>query len=382
MIALGVVLAVLVIALAGVGWLLLRTRESNARLAEASRRSEEEAAAAKQERDDLQVFGETLKQVEQAVTQYKAREEARDSKVGEMLAGVEQKSDRVVERVDGLVGRWANPKQRGQLSEGWLVAALRQMGLRDSVHFETQRRVEIDAARGQKEGVIDVYLLLPNSQGVALDAKFPWVRMLGEVLDESGEEAREFALRKLRDSLRSHIKDVGGREYRSARDGSVRHVLVVVPDWHTLDLVRSADPKIAEFAREHGVGLLPADGLYEMANALAEVHREEGWGEKIGELFTPQHADRMFDACIDLLERMGTVVKRYNSLGESVSAVVGAFGPNGLVGRDVLEPAARAAERVPPDLDAEVRELDATKTEKHAERIRAKRPAGRENEAA
>ncbi len=370
----GAALAILVIALIGVGWVLLRTRESNARLAEASRRSEEEAAEAKQERDGLREFGESLKQVEQAVTQYRTREDARDSKVSEVLAGVAQKSDRVVERVDGLVGRWANPKQRGQLSEEWLVAALRQMGLRDSVHFETQKRVEIDAARGQKDGVIDIYLLLPNSQGVALDAKFPWVRMLGDVLDEGGEDAREFALRKLRDSLRSHIKDVGGREYRSTRDVSVRHVLVVVPDWQTLELVRGADPKIVEYAAQHGVGLLPADGLYEMANALAEVHREEGWGERIGELFTPQHADRMYAACVDLLDRMGTVAKRYNSLGDSLTNVVAAFGSNGLIGRDVLDPAARAAEKVPRELEAEIRTLDPAKAEKHASRLDEKRP--------
>lgn len=372
---LGVALAILAIALIAIGWLLLRSRESNARLAEASRRSEEETAAAKRERDDLREFGESLKQVEQTVTQYKSREDARDAKLGEMLAGVALKSDRVVERVDGLVGRWANPKQRGQLSEEWLVAALRQMGLRDSVHFETQKRVEIDAARSQREGVIDVYLLLPNSQGVALDAKFPWVRLLGEVLDEGGEEAREFALRKLRDSLRSHVKDVGGREYKASRELAVRHVLVVVPDWQTLELVRSADPKIVEYAAEHGVGLLPADGLYEMANALAEVHREEGWGERIGELFTPQHADRMFAACIDLLGRVETVIKRHKSLGDSLAEVVSAFGPNGLIGRDVLDPAARAAERVPPALEAEIRELDPSKAAKHAARLEEKRDA-------
>lgn len=370
----GVAIAILVIAFIGVGWLLLRTRESNARLAEASRRSEEEAAGAKQERDDLRAFGESLKQVEQTVVQYKAREDARDKQVGEMLAGVSETSSQVVQRVDALVGRWANPKQRSQLSEAWLVAALRQMGLRESVHFEVQKRVEIDGARGRKDGVLDVYLMLPNSQGVALDAKFPWVRMLGEVLDEEGNEAREFALRKLRDSLRSHIKEMASREYQSSKNVSVRHVLVVVPDWQTLEMVKAADPKIGEYAVEHGVGLLPADGLYEMANALAEVHREEGWGEKIGEVFTPQHADRMFAACLNLLDRMGTVAKRYNSLGESLNDVVGAFGPNGLVGRDVLDPAARAADKVSPELEAEIRELDPSKVEKHAERITAKRP--------
>lgn len=368
-----VALAILGIALVGIGLLLLKARESNARLAEGARRLEVEATEAKQERDDLREFGQTLKQVESTFTQYKNREDARDAKVSEVLAGVKAKSDHVVDRVDGLVGRWANPKQRGQLSEEWLVAALRQMGLRDSVHFETQKRVDIDAARGQKEGVIDIYLLLPNSQGVALDAKFPWVRLLGEVLDDGGEEARDFALRKLRDSLRSHIKDVGGREYRGTRDVSVRHVLVVVPDWQTLEMVRGADPKIVEYASEQGVGLLPADGLYEMANALAEVHREEGWGERIGELFTPQHADRMFDACIDLLGRMATVVKRHNSLGESLDHVIAAFGANGLIGRDVLEPATKAAEKVPKEIEAEIRPLEPAKAEKHASRLAEKR---------
>lgn len=368
------VLAILGIAFMGVCWFLLRTRESNARLAEAAQRLEREAAEAKQERDGLREFGESLRQVEQAVTQYKAREDVRDKQVGEMLAGVSETSTQVVQRVDALVGRWANPKQRSQLSEAWLVAALRQMGLRDSVHFEVQKRVEIDGTRGRKEGVIDVFLMLPNSQGVALDAKFPWVRMLGEVLDEEGSETREFAMRKLRDSLRSHIKDVAGRQYQSSRGVSVRHVLVVVPDWKTLEMVKAADPKIGEYAVEQGVGLLPADGLYEMANALAEVHREEGWGEKIGELFTPQHADRMFAACIDLLGRMETVSKRYNSLGESLSAVVRAFGPNGLIGRDVIDPAARAADKVPTEIEAEIHNLDPERASKHADRLEEKRP--------
>lgn len=368
------VVAILAIALIGIAWLLLRTREANARLAEAARRLEDENAGAKQDQGELKEFGEVLRQVENAVEKYKEREDARDKEVDKMLASVAESSGRVVQRVDALVGRWANPKQRGQLSEEWLVAALRQMNLRDDVHFEVQKHVEIEAARGTKNGVIDVFLLLPNSQGVALDAKFPWVRLLGEIVDEEGEEKREFALRKLRDALRTHIRDIGGREYRGARSLSVRHVLVVVPDWQTLEMARKADPKIAEFAAEHGVGLIPADGLYEMANALAEVHREEGWGEKIGELFTPQHADRMFAACVDLLGRVESVVGQHKRLGDSLAQVIAAFAPNGVMGRDVLEPAVRAAEKVAPEIEAEIHELEAGKAQKHADRLDAKRP--------
>jgi len=158
------VIAILVIAFIGIAWLLLRTREANARLAEAARRLEDENAGAKQDQGELKEFGEVLKQVENAVEKYKEREDARDKEVDKMLASVAESSGRVVQRVDALVGRWANPKQRGQLSEEWLVAALRQMNLRDDVHFEVQKHVEIEAARGTKNGVIDVFLLLPNSQ--------------------------------------------------------------------------------------------------------------------------------------------------------------------------------------------------------------------------
>jgi DNA recombination protein RmuC len=367
-------IAIFAIALLGVGLLLLRARETNARLAEAARRLEDENVGAKQGQGDLKEFGEALRKVETAVEKYKEREDLRDKEVDRMLASVAESSGQVVQRVDALVGRWANPKQRGQLSEEWLVAALRQMGLRDNVHFEVQKRVEIAGARGNKDGVIDVFLLLPNSQGVALDAKFPWVRLLGEIVDDDGEETREFALRKLRDALRTHIKDIGGREYRGARGLSVRHVLVVVPDWQTLEMVRRADPKIADFAAEHSVGLLPADGLYEMANALAEVHREEGWGEKIGELFTPQHADRMFGACIDLLNRVEAVITQHKRLGDSLSQVVAAFAPNGVIGRDVLEPAVRAAEKVPREIETEIHQLESGKAQKHADRLNQKRP--------
>lgn len=304
----------------------------------------------------------------------RSREEERGQTVRAALAAVEDKTGKVVQRVDDLVGRWQNPKRRSQLGEGWLVAALKRMGLTQGVHFSTQKRVEIVGSSGTREGVIDVCLTLPDGQEMAIDDKFPWPRYMMEVLgDDGSEETKTLALRKLRDALRSHVKEVSARGYKNARDAQIRHVLIVVPDWQTLELVKVVDPTVSEFAVDHGVGLLPQDALYEMASALAEVHREQGWSDKVREIFTPQHADRMYKACIDFLDRLGTVFKRHNSLGEALEGLRAPLAPNGRMARDVLEPAARAAEKVPLEVEVDVKELDEERVARHTERIEAHR---------
>lgn len=350
----------------------------NASLKEAVKRLENQTEVAQDGHDNVVQLDASVKSMrewmQQEIQGNRSREEERDQKVRAALAAVEDNTGKVVERVDGLVGRWQNPKRRSQLGEGWLVAALKRMGLTHGVHFSTQRRVEIVGSGGTKEGVIDVCLTLPDGQEMAIDDKFPWPRHMTEVLGGDGtEETKTFALRKLRDALRSHVKDVGTRNYKNARDARIRHVLVVVPDWQTLELVKVVDPTISDFAVDQGVGLLPQDALYELASALAEVHREQGWSEKVREIFTPQHADRMYKACIDFLDRVGTAFKRYKSLGEALEGLRAPLAPNGRMARDVLEPAARAAEKASLEFDADIKEIEAEKVARHSERLKTRR---------
>jgi hypothetical protein len=107
---------------------------------------------------------------------------------------------------------------------------------------------------------------------------------------------------------------------------------------------------------------------------LGELHREEGWAEKLGELFTPADADRMYAACKNVLQRVECVVKRHNSTGEAIGELTAAFGPNGLMGRDVLGPAARIAEKVEIEAEGDVKELDPEKAVHHRDRLEAQRP--------
>jgi len=340
----------------------------NAGLEEAVRRLESELEKAEAEQSKLSDLGSGIEKLDSAFGRFEQGEASRQ----QLLADVKGNVARGNQRIDALVGRWSNPKQRSQLGEAWLIGAVRRMGLHEGVHFETQKRVTIVGARGTRDGVIDILLRLPNASGLALDSKFPWGGHLAAVID-GDEQARDYAIGKLREALRGHVKDIARREYHRAQGIDIRHVLVVVPDWQTLQLVKDVDPQITEFAAGLRVGLFPADGLYEIATALGELHREEGWAEKLGELFSPADADRMYEACTDVLERVECVVKRHNSTGDAIGDLTAAFGPNGLMGRDVLGPAARVAEKVEVDVEGQVKDLDPDRAPRHRERLEAHR---------
>jgi hypothetical protein len=348
-------------------------RIDKAALQEAVTRLEGEVEKADGEKSKLNDLGSGIEKLDSAFGRFEDKEAGRQ----QLLAEVKGDVTRGNQRIDGLISRWSNPKQRSQLGEAWLIGALRRMGLHESVHFEIQKRVKIVGARGTRDGVIDVLLRLPNANGVALDSKFPWGSHLPSVLD-GDEQARDYAVAKLREALRNHVKDIARREYHCAHGIDIRHVLVVIPDWQTLQLVKDVDPQITEFAAELRVGLFPADGLFEVAAALGEIHREEGWAEKIGELFSPADADRMYEACKDVLERVECIVKRHNSTGEAIGDLTAAFGPNGLIGRDILGPAAQVAEKVEIDVEGEIKALDPEKATRHRERLEVQREELRE----
>jgi RmuC family len=379
-----VILALLVIAAAVAWW---RQREVNATLTEGNARLRIEKAALEEavtrlegelekadgEKSKLSDLDSGIQKLDSAFGRFEEKETGRQQLLAELKGGVTRGN----QRIDGLISRWSNPKQRSQLGEAWLIGALRRMGLHEGVHFEIQKRVKIVGARGTRDGVIDILLRLPNANGLVLDSKFPWGSHLPSVLD-GDEHARDHAVAKLREALRNHVKDIARREYHRAHGIDIRHVLVVVPDWQTLQLVKDVDPQITEFAAELRVGLFPADGLFEVAAALGGLHREEGWAEKIGELFSPADADRMYEACKDVLGRVECIVKRHNSTGEAIGDLTAAFGPNGLIGRDILRPAAQVAEKVEIEVEGEIRGLDPEKAARHRERLEVQRKELRE----
>jgi DNA anti-recombination protein RmuC len=304
----------------------------------------------------------------------KAREKSEESSrlSEEARKAAEREGGKATEAVQRLVSRYTRPKGRGQLSEAWLAGIFEGVGLREGINFERERRVAIEKPNGEPAiGVIDYYLRLPGGSGIALDAKYPFAR--AEDLVSDNDVLRKKARDDLRSSLRAHIKGLAERRYQDATDYQVDAVFLVLPSWEDHALARSVASDLWEYAQQVRVSIVPADGVYEIAEAVALVHRLADTTGKIARLHDPVAVGRMFDTSLAVLDSLVRAVESHNAHGNHLGAIVKAFAASGKFRRDVLDVLGDAANRAAPGKQAaEIQELSVERARKHRRHLAGK----------
>ncbi len=364
MIAVILIAAVLVVAVA----LALR-RVSNLQvvLAEQTTRAESlkeslDTARGEVERERSARLGaekvvEGLQELRSDVQEARKKSEESSRQAEEARKAAEREGGKATEAVQRLVSRYTRPKGRGQLSETWLAGILEGVGLREGVNFDRERRVAIEKPSGESAiGVIDYYLRLPGGSGIALDAKYPFAR--AEELVSDNDVLRKKARDDLRSSLRAHIKSLADRRYQDAKDCQVDAVFLVLPSWEDHALARGVAPDLWEYAQQVRVSIVPADGVFEIAEAVGFVHRLADTTGKIAGLHDPIAVGRMFDTSLAVLDALIRAVESHNTHGSHLESVVKAFAANGKFRHDVLDVLGDAANRADRGQEAaEIKEL-------------------------
>jgi len=304
----------------------------------------------------------------------KAREQSEETHrhSEEARKAIEEESGKATKAIEGLVARYTRPKGRGQLSEQWLATIFEGFGLREGVNYDREHRVAIEKPNGETSiGVIDYYLRLPGGSGLALDAKYPFAR--GEELVSSNDVLRKKARDDLRSSLRAHIKGLAERRYQDARDCQVDAVFLVLPSWEDYAVARGVAPDLWEYARQQRVSIVPADGVFEIAEAVALVHRLADTTGKIARLHDPVIVNQMFDTSLTLLDAVIRAVESHNTHGNHIAELVRAFASNGKFRHDVLDVLGDAANRAEPrPRAAEIKELPLDRARKRRDQLAEK----------
>lgn len=298
-----------------------------------------------------------LQELRSDVQEARKKSEESSRQAEEARKAAEREGGKATEAVQRLVSRYTRPKGRGQLSETWLAGILEGVGLREGVNFDRERRVAIEKPSGESAiGVIDYYLRLPGGSGIALDAKYPFAR--AEELVSDNDVLRKKARDDLRSSLRAHIKSLADRRYQDAKDCQVDAVFLVLPSWEDHALARGVAPGLWEYAQQVRVSIVPADGVFEIAEAVGLVHRLADTTGKIAGLHDPIAVGRMFDTSLAVLDALIRAVESHNTHGSHLESVAKAFAANGKFRHDVLDVLGDAANRADRGPEAaEIKEL-------------------------
>ncbi|MDE0237416.1 MAG: DNA recombination protein RmuC, partial [bacterium] len=156
----------------------------------------------------------------------------------------------------GLSEALRSPQMRGQWGEQQLRNILELSGLSERIDFVEQDTVELDEGRGRPDAVVHI----PGGLEVVIDAKTPLSSYL-EAHHSDDEQRQSELLNSHANTLLSHAKTLGDRDYASAVDGSPDFVVMFVPAEPILDAAMDVKPTLWEDAWQRHRVLIATPGL-------------------------------------------------------------------------------------------------------------------------
>lgn len=194
-------------------------------------------------------------QVNRFQTELQTRNKVLDeesAKLRQHIATLHARSEAISQEAVNLTRALKGEKQRqGAWGEMILERILEESGLDNGIHYETQFSWRDETGRVWRP---DVIVRMPRKKVMVIDSKVSLNDYEISVNAEDRDKANA-ALSRHVAALRAHITGLGDKGYHRMDDNSVDYVLMFIPVEGAFSEALRADPSLASFALERGVGL-------------------------------------------------------------------------------------------------------------------------------
>lgn len=192
---------------------------------------------------------------------------------------------------------------RRQLQGAWgemvLATILERSGLRAGEEYQLQQSfADEEGARLRP----DVLVNLPGGQHVVVDAKVSLSAYEVLCSEAADEPTRRDALARHLLSIRTHITQLGAKDYQAATNSGLDYVFMFVPIEGALAAAVAADPNLIGFALEKNVTLVTPTTLMialRTVRSVWQVERRNRNAEEIAE-----RAGRLYDKFVGFVSDM------------------------------------------------------------------------------
>ncbi|MBZ5741331.1 DNA recombination protein RmuC [Nocardioides mangrovi] len=201
------------------------------------------------------------------------------------------------------------PQVRGRWGELHLRRAVELAGLVDRCDFTEQTRLDDGARRP------DLVVHLVGGRRVVVDAKVPLDAYL-DATSTDDEDERRHHLRRHVGQLRTHIDQLGSKQYWRSLDESPEFVVLFVPAESFLAAALETDGGLIEHAATRQVVLATPTTLIALLRTVAH-----GWSHEV----LADRAREVHDLGRELHARLATMNGHLDQLGRSLTAAVGHY---------------------------------------------------------
>jgi DNA recombination protein RmuC len=212
---------------------------------------------------ELDRMGRTLGEVTTLVHRLESERSTQFGQVREQLEGVARQHGELTRTTGALREALSSSQARGQWGERMAADVLRAAGFVEGVNYRTQ----VTTRSGTRP---DITFLLPGDQVVHMDVKFPLGRYLSMLEAGSPADADVDRAAFLR-AVRDRVKELDGRGYIDAEDGTLDCVLLFIPNEQVYGFVHEHDPTLLDDALARKVVLCSPTTLFAVLAVIRQT---------------------------------------------------------------------------------------------------------------
>jgi DNA recombination protein RmuC len=302
---------------------------AESRLREARTETVADVEARKKAIEDLLApMARTLERVDAEVRDAERRRHQESASLLQRVATLDSNSRELQAETRRLVDALKRPGVRGRWGELQLKRVVELAGMIEHCDFLEQHTLTAADRRIRP----DVIIRLPGGKTVVVDAKVPLDAYL-RALEAADDETRQALLADHARQVRTHLTQLGGKNYFSDVTGSPEFVVMFLPGEMFFSAALEQDPTLIEFGVDRKV--IPASPTTLIALLRAVAY---GWQQEAIE----ENARQISELGRSLYEAVRTLAGHFSDLGSRLNSSLDAYNKAvGSLERNVLVKARR-----------------------------------------
>ena len=200
-------------------------------------------------------------------------------------------------------------KVQGNWGEVVLERVLKESGLREGHEFDTQ--VPLKNEQGKRYQP-DVVVHLPNDKDVVIDSKVSLAAYERYFNEHEDELARAVHLKEHINSLRSHIKELGKKDYQDLKGiRTLDYVLMFIPIESAFLLGADQAPELMKLAFDHNIMLVSPTNLLVALRTINNIWQYE---------YQNQNAQKIADNAAKLYDKFHGFMIDMDKVGKAIES--------------------------------------------------------------
>lgn len=261
-------------------------------------------------------IGELLSPLKEKITDFEKKVDQsnkeniqNNSALREQLKQLKELNQQITKEAGNLTKALkGDSKTQGNWGEMQLELILESAGLQKEIHYFKEKNYQNEEGKNQR---LDYVIKLPDEKYLVLDSKVS-LTAYSNYHNTDDEQERQFFLKKHLDSISTHIKNLGDKNYQQIHDiVQPDFVMMFIANEPALIMALQEDTQLYEKALERNIALVSTTTLLVVLRTVSYIWKQDAQSRNAKEI--ARQAGSLYDKFVNFSEDLVKVGKHLDS---------------------------------------------------------------------